>query len=176
MNTINAAPAACPANSQNECPSVTGPTMPTQQPSAISRMSSSSSDCRARRRSGSVTGRTALVALVALLPSLCAAQLNPAAQREVAGLLEAVGASGCEFMRGGTAYPADQAQQHLRKKYEYMAARGQLVSAEDFVDKAATRSSMLGEAYLMRCGGAVLQPCEQWLRARLKAIRKPPVP
>lgn len=139
-------------------------------------MSTSSSDNRAGRRCGSAPGRAALVALVALLPSLCAAQLNPAAQREVSGLLQAVGASGCEFIRGGTAYPANQAQEHLRKKYEYMAARGQLASTEDFVDKAATRSSMLGEAYLMRCGSTALQPCEQWLRARLKAMRQAPVP
>lgn len=128
------------------------------------------------RRLCSAYSRAALVALVAVLPSLCAAQLNPAAQREVAGLLQAVGASGCEFIRGGTAYPADQAQQHLRKKYEYLASRSQLASAEDFVDKAATRSSMLGEVYLIRCSNAAPQPCEQWLRAKLKAMRQAPVP
>jgi hypothetical protein len=130
---------------------------------------------RPRRRS-SACSQAALVALAALLPSLCGAQLSPASQREVAGLLQAVGASDCEFLRGGTAYSADQAQQHLRKKYEYLAARSQLNSAEDFVDKAATRSSMLGEVYLMRCGNAAPQPSEQWLRARLKAMRQAPVP
>ncbi len=97
-------------------------------------------------------------------------------EREIAGLLQAVGTSSCEFIRGGTAYPAAQAQQHLRKKYEYLAVRGQLASTEDFVDKVATRSSMLGEAYMMRCGSAAPQPCEQRLRARLKAIRQTPVP
>ena len=130
---------------------------------------------RSRRRR-SARSRAALVALVALLPSFCGAQLNPASQREVAGLLQAVGASGCEFIRGGTAYPADQAQQHLRKKYEYLATRSQLTSAEDFVDKAATRSSMLGEVYLMRCDNAAPQPCAQWLQARLKAMRQAPAP
>lgn len=137
---------------------------------------SSSSDCRVRRGISSVLARTALAALVVVLPTLCAAQLNPAAQREVANLLQAVGASGCEFIRGGTAYSANQAQEHLRKKYEYLATRSQLMSAEDFVDKAATRSSMLGEVYLMRCGNAVPQPCAQWLQARLKAMRQVPVP
>ncbi len=128
------------------------------------------------RRGGTACGRVASAALLALLPLLCAAQIGPVMEREVAGLLQAVGTSGCEFIRGSTAYTAAQAQQHLRKKHEYMAARGQLASTEDFVGKAATSSSMLGEAYLMRCGSAAPQPCEQWLRARLKAMRQAPVP
>jgi len=97
-------------------------------------------------------------------------------EREIAGLLQAVGTSGCEFMRGGKAYPADQAREHLRTKYEYLAARGQLTSAEDFIDKAASRSSLLGEVYLMRCGGTAPQRCEQWMRTKLKALRQAPGP
>ena len=128
------------------------------------------------RRSGPARCRVVSAALLALLPLLCAAQVGPVTEREIAGLLQAVGASGCEIIRGGTAYPAAQAQQHLRKKYEYLAARGQLASTEDFVDKAATRSSMLGEAYLMRCGSAPPQPCAQWLQVRLKAMRQASVP
>jgi Family of unknown function (DUF5329) len=95
-------------------------------------------------------------------------------EREIAGLLQAVGSSGCDFMRGGKAYPADQAMEHLRAKYAYLAARGQLASAEDFVDKAASRSSMLGEDYFMRCAGTAPLHCEQWMRARLKALRQAP--
>ncbi len=97
-------------------------------------------------------------------------------EREIAGLLQAVGNSGCEFMRGGKAYPADQAREHLRTKYEYLTARGQLVSAEDFIDKAASRSSMLGEDYFMRCAGTAPLRSEQWMRARLKALRQAPGP
>jgi len=117
-----------------------------------------------------------MVALLALLSLPCAAQVGPVMEREIAGLLQAVSTSGCEFMRGGKAYPAGQAREHLRMKYEYLAARGQLASAEDFIDKAASRSSMLDEAYFMRCGSAAPQPCEQWLRVRLKALRQAPVP
>jgi len=136
----------------------------------------SSSDSRAGRRRGSAPCRAALVALTALLPLLCAAQVGPVMEREIAGLLQAVGTSGCEFMRGGKAYPADQAREHLRTKYEYLAARGQLTSAEDFIDKAASRSSLLGEVYLMRCGGTAPQRCEQWMRTKLKALRQAPGP
>ena len=91
----------------------------------------------------------------------------------IAGLLQAVGASGCHFMRGGSAYSSAQAQEHLSKKYEYMAARDMLVSTEDFIDKAATRSSMSGEPYAIRCGEAAAQKSADWMRARLKAMRQP---
>jgi Family of unknown function (DUF5329) len=130
--------------------------------------------CVGRRRSAPC--RAALVALLALLPLLSTAQAGPVMEREIAGLLQAVGSSGCEFMRGGIAYLAEQAQAHLRAKYDYLAARGQLASAEDFIDKAASRSSMLGEDYFMRCTGTAPLRSEQWMRARLKALRQAPGP
>ena len=113
------------------------------------------------------------LALSALLPLPCAAQLTPSAQREITGLLQAVGTSGCHFIRGGTAYSATEAQEHLSKKYEYMAARDMLASTEDFISKAATRSSMSGEAYAIRCGEAPAQKSDEWMKARLKAMRQP---
>ena len=115
----------------------------------------------------------ALSALLALLPMPCAAQLTPSAQREIAGLLQAVGTSGCHFLRGGTAHSASQAQEHLSKKYEYMAARDMLSSAEDFISKVAARSSTSGEAYAIRCAEAPAQKSEEWMKTRLKAMRQP---
>lgn len=114
----------------------------------------------------------AAAALLALLPGLAAAQITPKAEREITGLLQAVGSSGCLFIRSGTAYAADRAQAHLLKKYEHMASRNMLASAEDFIVKAATRSSMSGEAYSMRCGEAPPQRCDEWLMTRLKAMRQ----
>jgi Family of unknown function (DUF5329) len=114
----------------------------------------------------------ALTAFLAMLPTLAAAQISPKADREISGLLKAVGSSGCQFIRSGTAYAADRAQAHLLKKYEHMASRNMLASAEDFIVKAATRSSMSGEAYAMRCGEAPPQRCDEWLMAKLKALRQ----
>jgi hypothetical protein len=115
---------------------------------------------------------SAAATLLALLPGLAAAQITPKAEREISGLLQAVGSSGCQFIRSGTAYAADRAQAHLLKKYEHMASRNMLASAEDFIVKAATRSSMSGEAYAMRCGEAPPQRCDEWLMAKLKAMRQ----
>lgn len=86
-------------------------------------------------------------ALLALLPLPSAAQLSPLAQQEIHALLKAVGNSGCQFSRDGSLYPPARAQQHLSSKYEAMAARGMLASAEDFIDKVATSSSLSGKAY-----------------------------
>ena len=127
---------------------------------------------RARRPATQSATRLALLAL-ACLPSLAAAQLNAAARQEIDTLLRAVGSSGCEFLRGGTVYSATKAHDHLQQKFEYLDARGQLKSAEDFIVKAATRSSMTGEAYGIRCAGSGVQASDAWLHARLKALRPP---
>ena len=124
-------------------------------------------DARARLRPLAVLA----VLAVSAAPLLCHAQLSPSARKEIDGLLTAVGSSGCEFMRSGKAHPAAEAQQHLQKKYDYLATRDKLNSTEDFILKAATRSSMTGEAYGIRCGTAPQQPSEDWLKARLKEIR-----
>jgi hypothetical protein len=110
--------------------------------------------------------------LLVLLPAVCAAQPSATAQREIDGLLRAVGSSGCEFLRGGSSYAPAQAQEHLQKKYEYLVSRGMLATTEEFIDKAATRSSMTGEPYAIRCGDATAQRSDEWLRARLRVLRQ----
>ncbi len=121
-------------------------------------------------------GRRGALLLWAVLPAVCAAHPSATAQREIDGLLRAVGGSGCHFLRGGTAHPAAKAQQHLQKKYSHLAKRNMLVLAEDFIDKAATRSSMSGEPYAIRCGESPPVPSDEWLRARLQAIRQASAP
>lgn len=123
------------------------------------------------RRCGSAT--SGLAALLAWLPVLAAAQLTPAARQEIDALLRVVGTSGCEFVRGGTAYPATKAQDHMQQKLDYLEMRGLLKSTEDFIVKAGTRSSMTGEPYAIRCPGTAQQPSDEWLLARLKTLRAP---
>jgi hypothetical protein len=117
----------------------------------------------------------AQLGVLALLPGICCAQLKPAAQHEINMLLRAVGESGCTILRSGTVHTAAEAQRHLNMKYEHLAARSLLASSEDFIDKAATRSSMTGEAYTIRCGELAPVPTDAWLRARLRLIRQAPV-
>jgi hypothetical protein len=102
--------------------------------------------------------------------------MNTTAQQEVEALLRVIGGSGCQFLRGGTAHSAAEAQQHLQKKYAYAVKRNLLVSAEDFIEKAATRSSMSGELYAIRCGDAQPVRSDEWLRAKLQLLRQQAAP
>ena len=118
-------------------------------------------------RSSAVLG---LVLGLALLPVARAAP--PAiAQAEINYLLEFVGNSGCEFFRNGSWYHAKEAEAHLRYKYEMLAERDRINTAEDFIEEAATKSSLSGQPYQVRCGGHEAVSSEQWLRDALARYR-----
>jgi hypothetical protein len=111
-----------------------------------------------------------LVLGLALLPVARAAP--PAiAQTEVNYLLGSVGRSGCEFYRNGSWYEAKKAQAHLRYKYELLAAREQIKTAEDFIEKAATKSSLSGQPYQVRCSDGEAVTTNQWLHDVLARYR-----
>ncbi len=95
----------------------------------------------------------------------------PQAQREIDQVIAALGSSGCQFQRNGTWYPAGEAQAHLRRKYEYLVKRDLVASAEQFIERAGTQSSMSGKAYAVKCPGQAAVPSSQWLGAQLSRIR-----
>jgi Family of unknown function (DUF5329) len=116
----------------------------------------------------------ALVALVlagALLTPLARAAPAPEAPIEINYLLESIEQSGCDFYRNGSWYDSKKAQAHLRQKFELLMARGQINTAEDFIEKVATKSSLSGQAYQVRCSGVEAQTTGQWLRAVLTRYR-----
>ncbi len=115
-----------------------------------------------------------LVALVAA--PLIAAAPSPLAQREIAGLMDALSASGCEFQRNGSWYRAAEARRHLQRKYDYLLKRDLVDSAERFIELAASRSSMSGRAYRVRCPGREAQDAGPWFREKLEGIRASPTP
>lgn len=100
------------------------------------------------------------------------AQATPQAAQEIKGLLDFVEHSQCQFVRNGTEYPAPQARQHLEKKLNYLEGKNMVSSAEDFIDLAATKSSMSGKAYEVRCPGGS-QPASSWLKEELQRQRQP---
>jgi Family of unknown function (DUF5329) len=119
-----------------------------------------------------MTARPALLLILCMLvPPATRAAPPPSAQVEIDYLLAHVGASGCEFYRNGSWYDAARAQAHLRAKYDYLAARNLVRSAEDFIDKAATKSSLSGQPYQIRCAGYAAVASSQWLRDALARYR-----
>ncbi len=83
-----------------------------------------------------------------------AAPLSPAARAEIDGLLVRLVASGCEFNRNGSWYTAAEAKSHLSQKLKYFEDRGMVQTTEQFIEMAASGSSMSGQPYLVRCGNS----------------------
>jgi hypothetical protein len=95
----------------------------------------------------------------------------PIAQTEINYLLDFVEISGCEFYRNGSWYDSVQAQQHLRTKFEYLSTRNRIETAEDFVRLAASKSSLSGRSYEVRCGACATNTSGDWLKAVLTRYR-----
>lgn len=93
---------------------------------------------------------------------------------EINYLLGFIERSGCKFYRNGTWYDSHRAQSHLRDKYNYLAARDRIKTADDFIEQAATRSSMSGLEYQIQCEAGPVVPSGLWLRTALTGYRSSP--
>ncbi|MHC8322459.1 YfeK family protein [Pseudomonas sp. GB2N2] len=98
-------------------------------------------------------------------------QATPQATQEIKGLLDFVEHSECQFVRNGSEYPGPRARAHLEKKLSYLEGKNMVNSAEDFIDLAATKSSMSGHAYEVRCPEGA-QPASTWLKGELQRQRQ----
>jgi hypothetical protein len=92
-------------------------------------------------------------------------------QTEINYLLGSIDRSGCEFYRNGNWYDSKKAQAHLRYKYEMLAVHDQINTAEGFIEKAATKSSLSGRLYKVRCSGGEAVTTNQWLHDVLARYR-----
>jgi hypothetical protein len=110
-----------------------------------------------------------LAALVAI--GAHAAPLDPAARAEIDALLARLDASGCTFNRNGTWYPAADVKPHLLRKLKYLEDRGAVQSTEQFIERAASTSSMSGQPYLVQCGSAAPVSSSAWMLAQLQTLR-----
>ncbi|MGB8328080.1 MAG: DUF5329 domain-containing protein [Steroidobacteraceae bacterium] len=90
---------------------------------------------------------------------------------EINGLLQFVATSGCAFYRNGSWYDSKRAQAHLREKYDWLAAHDLIRTAEDFIEKGATRSMLSSRPYQVSCRGAAPMASGQWLRDELARYR-----
>ena len=73
------------------------------------------------------------------------------------------------FIRNGREYDSRNAAKFLRAKWQ--AHRKEIHSAEQFIDKAATRSSTTGRPYMIRFKNGTETSCGKYLSARLADIR-----
>ena len=105
------------------------------------------------------------------------AEIEPAVdpvRSEIAALLDRLAASGCRFQRNGQWYAGERARDHLQRKLDYVTKRTTLTSAEQFIELAATRSSLSGQAYQVQCGEAPAVASSAWLLEELGRLRESP--
>jgi hypothetical protein len=88
--------------------------------------------------------------------------------QEIEHLLQYIGSSDCIFIRNGKEKNAADALAHIQKKYDYSKSR--VKSTEDFIKYAATKSSMSGKPYKVRCSGREIHVAD-WLYTELQKLR-----
>ena len=97
-----------------------------------------------------------------------AASADHATDPEIEYLLDFVARSGCTFHRNGEDHDSVDAADHLRLKYR----RGKKYanSAEQYIDRLASKSSWSGEPYTVTCDGQT-QASSAWLHEALREHR-----
>jgi hypothetical protein len=90
-------------------------------------------------------------------------------QQKIERLIEIVrNSEGTKFIRNGAEHTPEQAADHLRSKWQ---AAGQIATAEQFIDKIASKSSLSGEPYKIRRADGTLVPAGDFLRERLQEMK-----
>jgi len=74
------------------------------------------------------------------------------------------------FLRNGSEYNASDAAKHMQAKYDYF--KKELVTAEDFIERCASRSEMTGQAYKVRLDGGTVRDANEFLNSELRALRQ----
>ena len=112
-----------------------------------------------------------LIALIFCTWSISAGMENNA-EKEIIHLFDYLEKSNCEFNRNGFWYSPLEAVQHLERKYRYLVKKGLINTAEQFIDRAASRSSFSGKSYTVKCRDSGLIKSSDWFTDELKKFRK----
>ena len=102
--------------------------------------------------------------LTAALP----AESGESVRQEINHLLQYIESSGCIFVRNGKEGTPAEARDHIQKKYDYY--RDHVKSTEDFIKYAATKSTISGKPYKVRCNGRETRTAD-WLHTELEKLR-----
>ena len=89
---------------------------------------------------------------------------------EVDHLLNFVKNSSCQINRNGKYHKGNKAVSHIERKYDYF--RDDIGTTEEFIEYSATKSTMSGKFYLVRCGSADAVKTKEWLLKELKRFRE----
>jgi hypothetical protein len=78
---------------------------------------------------------------------------------------------GAVFIRNGSEYSSEQAAHHLRMKWD--KAGSSVKTAQDFIEKCASKSSMSGEKYQIRFANGKTEYSQDYFNEELRKISPP---
>ena len=113
-----------------------------------------------------------LCALVALLLTLPAwAKLNAHEEARINAMLEALSQQKeLVFVRNGDEHTCDEAVSHLKLKLGN--TRNRIDTAEQFIDKVASSSSITGKPYIVKIPGKIDENAQPYLHALIAQTDK----
>jgi len=116
-------------------------------------------------------------ALVSLLPLMALARLahaTPSAEEHklITALIDRVQKmSTMKFMRNGDEHSSIDAAEHMEAKYKYF--KDEIVTADDFIDRCASRSEVTGKPYMVKLANGKTHDANAFLKQELRALRRP---
>jgi len=116
--------------------------------------------------------RAALLTLL-LGASALLAQATPSAAEEqmIDTLIQRVSKmNAMVFLRNGNEYTAADAAKHMQAKYDYF--KKDLATAEDFIDRCASRSEVTGQPYKVKLTDGAVRDANEFLNSELRALRQ----
>jgi hypothetical protein len=92
-------------------------------------------------------------------------------KEKIQRLIDHVGSlEGAVFIRNGQEHTAADAAAHLQRKWDVVA--GELATAEEFIDRLASKSSVSGEPYRIRLDDGTETTAGEYLHQRLAIIER----
>ena len=111
------------------------------------------------------------VAVILICGSVAVAE-DSRMDSEIDFLLDSVVTSDCVFIRNGKKHDAMAARKHLQLKRK--RGKRYFSSAEEFIERLASKSSWSGDAYLIQCGSEPQKSANDWFTALLLKYRTEP--
>ena len=111
-----------------------------------------------------------LVILAAVFLGSANADVSKEQQLEVEHLMKFLKNSSCEINRNGRFHKGDEAVSHIKKKYGYF--RDEINTTEEFIEYTATKSTMSGKYYRVKCSDGEEFKTKDWLLNELKSYRQ----
>ena len=90
-------------------------------------------------------------------------------KEKILRLIEIVEKSDIAFIRNGDEHTAQEAADHLRRKYNY--AENEIQTVDQFIVNIASKSSSSNQPYQVKLKDGTIVNAEDWFRERIKEIQ-----